>query len=78
MSLPVSEGIRLLEEATEEDREARFRAEWVALLPWMQSGFLKLMQWPDYLEHRLGRNIDYRPTEEIIAELERDFGRELV
>jgi len=44
----------------------------------MQSGHLKLIQWKDYREQRLGLNVDTRPTNVIIAELEQKLGRKLV
>ena len=71
-------GVALLFKAHEEAVRGRIRDEWVALLPWMQSGQLKLIQFDDYYDQRTGRNIDARPASEIIAELEQLHGRRLV
>lgn len=78
MDLPVRIGAELIIKAREEDRVDQIRAEWVSLLPWMQSGHLKLVQWADYFDQRTGRNIDTRPAGDIIAELEALHGGRLV
>lgn len=77
-ALPVPVGVGLLFKAHEERLRDRIRDEWVSLLPWMQSGHLKLIQFDDYYDQRTGRNIDHRSNEEIIADLERIHGRRLV
>lgn len=77
-ALPVALGTDLIIKAQEEDVKERIRDEWVALLPWMQSGHIKLIQYDDYLDQRTGRNIDRRSDAEIIAELEKLHGRRLV
>lgn len=76
--LPATVGVGLLFKAHEEQVRDRIRDEWVSLLPWMQSGHLKLIQFDEYFDQRTGRNIDRRPAEEIIAELERLHGRRLL
>lgn len=78
LSLPTVTGARLLIEAREAETKDRIRAEWVALLPYMQSGQLKLVQFDDYFDQRTGRNIDTRPADVIIAEIEAKHGRRLV
>lgn len=78
MALPAVLGCALLMRGKAEERDDRLRAEWTALLPWMQAGHLKLIQWADYREQRLGLNIDRRPTEVIIKELEESLGERLV
>lgn len=78
MALDARAGVELIEKAREADQEDRIRAEWVALLPWMQSGHLKLIQFGAYLEQRTGRGVDTRPASEIIAELEALHGRRLM
>lgn len=78
LDLPAAMGAKLITKAIEDEKDDDLRAEWVALLPWMQSGQLKLIQWQEYREQRLGLNIDRRPTDEIIRELENDFNTRLV
>ena len=78
MELPAETGAEIIIRAREAEREDQVRAEWITLLPWMQSGHLKLIQWQDYLESRTGKNIDTRPAADIIAELEELHGGRLV
>lgn len=78
MDLPALTGAELIIKAQEAEREDRIRAEWTALLPWMQVGQLKLVQYHAYLDQRLGRGVDTRPAAEIIAELEELHGGRLV
>lgn len=76
--LPVWLGVDLVFKAHEEVLRARVRDEWVALLPWMKMERLTLTQFGDYFDERTGRNIDRRPADQIIAELEKLHGRRLV
>lgn len=78
MELPAKTGAEIIVRARTAEREEQIRAEWTSLLPWMQSGHLKLMQWRDYYDARTGRNIDTRPAGDIIAELEQLHGGRLV
>lgn len=78
LDLPADVGVNLLVEARERDRDDWLRREWVSILPWMQTGQLKLIQLDEYLDRRTGRNIDTRSNAEIIAELEKLHGRRLV
>jgi len=78
LQLPGHVGADMLLTAQEEERNERVRKEWVALLPWMQTGQLKLVQWEEYRRQRLGLDIDRRPTDVIIADLEKKMGRKLV
>lgn len=55
--------------AMEEEKKERYRQEWLVLLPLMiRSG--KYMNFERYYEEASGKNIDFRPTEEIIAEID--------
>lgn len=78
MELPAKTGAEIIDRARTAEREEQIRVEWTSLLPWMQSGHLKLMQWRDYCDVRTGRNIDTRPAGDIIAELEQLHGGRLV
>lgn len=71
-------GVGLVFKAHDEVVRERVRDEWVALLPWMKMERLTLTQFDDYLDQRTGRNIDRRPADQIIAELEKLHGRRLV
>lgn len=78
MEMDAGIGVPLIEKAREADREDRVLAEWTALLPWMQTGHIRLIQWPEYRDQRTGANVDQRPAAEIIADLEKAHGRRLV
>ena len=78
LALPALTGARLLARAADQEREERLHREWCATLPFMQMGFLKLMEFDEYRERRLGLNIDLRPTDQILQELEEKFGRSLI
>lgn len=78
LALPALTGARLLRRAADQEQDERLHREWCAVLPFMQVGLLKLMQFSEYRERRLGLNIDFRPSGEILAELEERFGRSLV
>lgn len=78
LSLPALTGAQVLEKAREMEIEERLHREWSSILPAMQKGELKLIQFDDYMDRRLGRNIDTRPADVILAELEEKFGRSLV
>ena len=78
MALPAGIGVDLLEKARLDERDAPVREEWVALLPYMKMGWIRLHQWEDYRDQRLGLNVDTRPTGAIIAELEKLHGGRLL
>lgn len=78
LNLPGHVGAQMLLDARTAEMDDKIRAEWTALLPWMQTGHIKLIQWEDYRTERLGLNIDRRPTNVIIADLEKKLGRKLV
>jgi len=78
LNLPGHVGAQMLLDARTAEMDDKIRAEWTALLPWMQTGHIKLIQWEDYRAERLGLNIDRRPTNVIIADLEKKLGRKLV
>lgn len=51
-------------------KEEELKGEWLSLYPFMCMKMLKFMSFKDYSEQRQGKNIDLRPTEEIIKEIE--------
>lgn len=75
--MDAGQGMAVVEWARESDKRERYKHEWDAVLPVMHAGFVKMTEFSEYVDRRTGANIDQRPTEEIIADLERRFGREL-
>lgn len=53
-----------------ETRKEEAREQWIAMLPMMASKMLKFMSFEEYYDQVSGRNIDLRPDEEILAEVE--------
>jgi hypothetical protein len=68
-SLPLEDGLALINKAMEREQDKRMHQEWSAQLPLMAwSGTYE--SFADYKARRLGRNIDTRPTSVILAELD--------
>lgn len=59
-----------VEYANEKEKEERYKAEWNALYPFMISKLIKYVSFKEYVEICTGANIDTRPADEIIAEIE--------
>ena len=53
-----------------ETRKREAREQWLSMLPMMASKVLKFMSFEEYYDQVSGRNIDLRPDEEILAEVE--------
>lgn len=60
----------LCEYAKKAEEEDRLRAEWNAVYPYMAMKMLKYMPFNEYVDVRTGRNADWRPASEIMAEIE--------
>lgn len=60
----------ILKVAVEKTRRDTVYAEWVAIQPFMILEWLKFMSFDDYYTRRTGGDIDVRPAEEILAEVE--------
>ena len=60
----------VLKVAVEKTRRDTVYAEWVAIQPFMILEWLKFMSFDDYYTRRTGGDIDVRPAEEILAEVE--------
>lgn len=68
--LDVERVVKLVLKALEDENKERFRAEWLSLLPCMV--FTNhYMTFEQYYDTVTGKNIDNRPVEEIIAEIDR-------
>lgn len=70
MKLDVPMFLSLINMAMDKDKEEKIHAEWVSLLPMMASGLLKYMSFGQYFDQVTGKNIDLRPTEDIIRDIE--------
>lgn len=68
--LSVEQFVKLILIALEDEQKERYRQEWLALIPTMVYGN-HYMTFEQYYETVTGANIDMRPTEEIIAEIDR-------
>lgn len=62
-------GLQLIRKAKDQEREARIFQQWVAQLPIMSIGG-DIISFDDYRDRVTGANIDFRPTEDILQELE--------
>lgn len=70
LSMSPSRFLRFLHTAIEKEKEETYFSEWINLYPHMAMGLIKFISFNEYVDARTGRNIDMRPTEEIIAEIE--------
>lgn len=70
LAMNPSKFVRFIAKAREMQTEEHIKARWLALYPYMIMERIKFMPFEEYLEKSLGKNIDTRPTEEIIAEIE--------
>lgn len=75
LDMEADEGLRVVEYARRADQRETLKHEWDALLPFMQRGDFKLIEFRDYIDNRTGANVDWRPAEEIMAELDEKLGR---
>lgn len=68
-SLDIVIGVELIIKAMEEERDERIFRQWTAQLPVMaMTG--EVIDFEQYKERVTGANIDRRPTEEILKELD--------
>lgn len=68
--LSIDQTLELVLMAIESEVKERYRKEWLALLPMMLLTN-HYMTFDQYYETCSGKNIDMRPVEEIIAEIDR-------
>lgn len=78
MRLDITDFCRFLKIAKEKEEDERLRSQWVAMLPFMSMQQLKFMSFEDYKDQCTGKNIDIRPADDIIKELENLHGKKLV
>lgn len=69
LALPINDGVALANKAIEKETEERIFAQWAAQLPVMAlTG--EAVSFADYRDRMTGANIDKRPTDVIIAEID--------
>lgn len=78
MKMDLETFCRFISIGREKEIEERLHAQWVSMLPLMSLQQLKYIPFDEYKDQCLGKNIDYRPAEEIIKELEDLHGKKLV
>ena len=67
MALPFGDGLRLLQRAMEQEQDDRIFFQWAVQLPFMDPQHP--VPFRDYKDRVTGKNLDLRPTREIIDEL---------
>lgn len=67
MGLPFGEGLQLLQRAMEKEQDGRIFLQWAVQLPFMDAAHP--VPYRDYKDRVTGKNLDLRPTREIIDEL---------
>lgn len=70
MQMDVGMFLKFVIKAKEEERREQIQRQWTAMLPLMSIQYLKYKPFEEYYESCIGSNIDMRPAEEIIAEIE--------
>lgn len=73
--MEVMDFLIFLQKAIEKEEEEHIRAQWVTMLPYMSIKRLKYMSFSDYKDQVTGKNIDTRPAEEIIRDIEETHRR---
>ena len=68
--LDVDQFIKLVLMAIEAETKEKYRAEWTALLPVMVFAN-HYMTFDEYYDICTGKNVDMRPVDEIIAEIDK-------
>ena len=70
MGMDVDEFFDLVDLAIEKEEEQKLHKQWCSMLPFMSLKMLEYISFPEYIDKCSGKNIDIRPTHEIIAEIE--------
>lgn len=75
MRMDAGKFIKFVLNALEMERKEQIRKQWTAMLPLMSIQYLQYMSFDDYYQRCTGANIDLRPTEEILADIEETHRR---
>lgn len=78
LKMNITDFCKFVQIGREKEEEERIHAQWVSMLPLMSMQQLKYMPFEEYKNQCLGKNIDTRPVDEIIKELEDLHGMKLV
>lgn len=70
MHMEVDDFFDLVEIATEKEKEDTLHKQWCSMLPFMSLKMLEYISFPDYIDKCSGKNVDMRPADEIIADIE--------
>lgn len=70
MDLDVDTFLGLLKALPAREREDRAYQQWCAMLPYMSMQMIEYVSFDEYLGRQTGQNIDMRPRDEIIKEIE--------
>lgn len=63
--------------AIEKEEDEKLHHQWSSMLPFMSLKMLEYIPFKEYKDKVLGRNIDLRPTSEIIKEIEEAHGKKV-
>jgi len=75
LDMDADKGLAVYECADKLNKRERVKHEWDALLPFMHRGDIKVVQFDEYYDERTGANVDWRPADVIMAELDARMGR---
>lgn len=74
MKMSVIDFAEFLSEARKQEKEEKYFAEWCALIPRLNDEYLSF---ENFKKLRSGANIDSRPAEEILAEIDEAHRKDL-
>lgn len=77
MQMDVCDFCDMVKVGKDKEQNDRFFQQWIQYLVPMSKQELKYVSFEDYVDQCTGRNIDLRPAEDIIAELEELHGTKL-
>lgn len=77
MQMDVIDFCEMVSVGKEKEQNDRFFQQWIQFLVPMSKQELKYISFENYVEQCTGKNIDLRPAEDIIAELESLHGAKL-
>lgn len=83
LSLPYECGMAVIKKGREKEEERRLFDQWVQFLPGMSMKYFDYVPFEAYRDNCTGANLDMRPVEVIMAEIEQlhkevEHGRETV
>lgn len=70
MTMDMDTFLELLRLILEKEKEERAYQQWCAMLPFMSLSMLEYVPFEEYADRLTGKNIDLRPREDIIREIE--------